>query len=106
MHNPEMLAAVTEVTRKLVDEGKLIEAGWTAFRMLTIPKDAPPAQLDEMRCAFFAGAQHLFGSINSIMSSDDEPTDQDVAGLEQINNELTRFIGEMKLRISRAKGRA
>jgi len=59
-------SVVDEVTKKLVDEGKIIEAGWVSLKIMSIPDDAPQVQLDEMRMAFFAGAQHLFGSMISI----------------------------------------
>lgn len=54
--------ATQRLTRRLMDDGKLIEAGWIGLRVLALPKDAPPAQLEELRTAFFAGAQHLWSS--------------------------------------------
>ena len=63
-----------KITRDLVDQGLLIEAGWVGLRMMSVPKDAPQIQVDEMRDSFFAGAQHLFGSIMSMMDPDAEPT--------------------------------
>jgi hypothetical protein len=58
---------IDELTKRLVDEGKIIEAGWISLRLTVIPKDAPEIQLNEMRTVFFAGAQHLFGSILSML---------------------------------------
>jgi len=103
----EQLDEITrQVTAKLVDEGKLIEAGWISFCHFVIPKDAPPIQIEEMRNAFFAGAQHLFGSINSIMDADEEPTERDLMRMSQINDELHRFIADFELRVLKPRGHA
>jgi hypothetical protein len=93
------LDAVTrEVTRRLIDEGKIIEAGWVSMRALMIAKDAPPLQLDEMRMAFFAGAQHLFTSIMSVMEAGEEPTENDLRRMSSIHAELDTFIEDFKKR--------
>jgi hypothetical protein len=78
--------------RELVDKGKLIEAGWVSLRLAAIPEDAGKVQLEEMRNAFFAGAQHLFASIMDVMDDDREPTEADLARMSQISAELDVFI--------------
>ena len=83
---------LTKLTKDLVDKGLLIEAGWQGLRIMAMPKDAPQIQIDEMRMAFFAGAQHLYSSIMSVMDEGTEPTDKDLQRMEQIHNELNRFI--------------
>jgi len=82
------------LTKELTDKGKLIEAGWVGMRIACDLHDAPPDQLHQMRMAFFAGAQHLFGSINTIMDDDREPTESDLRRMELIHNELQVFITE------------
>jgi hypothetical protein len=86
--HPDILA---ELSRKLTDEGKLIEAGWISLRIAAMPPNAPDIQLSEMRTAFFAGAQHLFGSIMSIMDEDREPTEDDLGRMDLIDAELHQF---------------
>lgn len=54
----------------------------------------PPVQLREMRQAFFAGSQHLFGSIMSFLNSGEEPTDANLARMSLIEMELQKFISE------------
>jgi hypothetical protein len=71
---------VDELTRRLIDDGRIIEAGWMSFRIMCLPDDAPEIQVAEMRNAFFAGAQHLFGSITSMLDADADPTEADLAG--------------------------
>lgn len=96
---------VEQVTRELVDRGKLIEAGWISLRLATIPADAPPVQLDEMQKAFFAGAQHTFSSIFALLDPGAEPTDADMKRLDQISAELRGFARELELRLN-TQGRA
>jgi hypothetical protein len=83
---------VAALSRQLTDEGKLIAAGWLSFRHLVVHPDAPLDQLHEMRIAFFAGAQHLFASINSIMDEDAEPTEADLGRMQSISDELDHFV--------------
>lgn len=92
--------------RELADNGKLIEAGWVGLRLAAIPLDAPAVQLDEMRSAFFAGAQHLFASIMTILEPDAEPTDADLRRMDLIHAELEAFIQSFELKHSTAKGTA
>jgi hypothetical protein len=48
--------------------------------------------------AFFGGAQHLFGSINTMLDDgpDTEPTEQDLRRMTLIAHELNTFIEEYK----------
>lgn len=91
-----------KLSRDLTDQGRLIEAGWISLRLMAID---PHAQLDEMRMAFFAGAQHLFASIMTILEPGAEPTEKDLQRLGLIQAELDKFISEFKQRIP-TKGRA
>jgi hypothetical protein len=87
------------LTRRLVDEGLLIEAGWVGLRIACQLEDAPKIQLDEMRNAFFAGAQHVFHSITGgLLDPGSEPTDADLRRMDQIDQELRRFITEFSAR--------
>lgn len=86
------------VSKKLVDRGCLIEAGWQSLRTLSLPADAPPMQLEEMRNAFFAGAHHVFGTMINMLDPDKEPTDNDLRRMSMIHSELTQFIAEYKKR--------
>lgn len=96
---------IDEASKKLTDEGKLIEVGFYGYRKFVLAHDAPKIQIDECRMAFFAGAQHLFGSIMSIMDQDREPTANDLRRMDMINTELAAFAKEIELRIE-TKGKA
>lgn len=87
-------AFLERLTRELIDQGKLIEAGWVGMRLACDLEDAPASQLREMRMAFFAGAQHLMGSIMSALDPDEDPTDADLRRMGLIHRELETFIAE------------
>lgn len=91
------------LARELTDKGKLIEAGWVGLRLAAIPDDAPKAQLEEMRKAFFAGAQHLFGSLMGILEEDAEPTESDLRRMDLIDTELRAFAEELEREIGRTR---
>lgn len=99
-------AHLDRLTRELTDSGKLIEAGWVGLRIACELIDAPADQLREMRMAFFAGAQHLFGSIMNILEPGEEPTDKDLQRMDLIHTELDAFIKDFELRHVPTKGTA
>lgn len=90
---------------QMADSGKLIEAGWISLRIACLI-DAPADQLREMRMAFFAGAQHLFGSIMTMLEPGQEPTDKDLARMDLIDRELKTFIRDFELKHLPTKGSA
>lgn len=85
----EQLAAAT---RKLTENGRIIEAGWIGLRAMAVPANAPAIQVEEMRNAFFAGAQHLFSSIMTMLDPGADPTEADLGRMDQIQQELDEFI--------------
>lgn len=91
-------ALLERVTKELIDQGKLLEAGWIGLRLRVIPDDASATQLDEMRMAYFAGAQHLFSSIMSMLDPDAEPTENDLGRMDLISAELNNFLEAFKRR--------
>jgi hypothetical protein len=89
--------SIEQLTKKLADEGKLIEAGWLGLRLSVLPPTASPVQIIEMRKAFFAGAQHVFASLMELMGDDGgEPTAEDLHRLDLICDELSAFFVELK----------
>lgn len=98
-------AYLERLSRQLVDDGKLIEAGWISLRIAAVPLDAPAVQLDEMRKAYMAGAQHLFASIMTILEPDEEPTDNDLRRMDLIAGELSAY-GDSLLADLPTEGRA
>lgn len=100
MTNPETAAVVEALTRKLIDEGRIIEAGWRSFDLMVLPPTAPQVQRDEMRKAFFAGAQHLFASLVTAMDDGPETPDE-MRRVELIDAELAGFAAELRREMAR-----
>lgn len=88
-------------TRKLLDDGKITAAGWFMFRHLLL-KDAPPIQVREMEKAFFAGAQHLWGSMMTGLADDEQAAEDQ---MEMVSAELHAFAERLKAEIE-CEGRA
>ena len=94
-----------QLTKRLADEGKLIEAGWVSMRLHAIPLNAPASQLHEMRLAFMAGAQHLFASMIGMLDPEPSETPDDMKRMDLINQELDAFLGELELWVAKEEGR-
>ena len=88
---------VRATVRAMVDQGRLIEAGWLSLMMMAFPH-APRNQQEQLRDVFFAGAQHTFASIVGMLSDDDEVTEQDTKRMDNVHAELNRFIDDFKKR--------
>src|SRR5580765_6325605 len=89
---------VEGLIKEASNQGRLIEVGWLGLRLLSLPENAPQIQVDEMRGAFFAGAQHLFSSIMTVLDPGSEPTQADLNRLTMIQSELDEFIKQYKLK--------
>lgn len=87
--------AVQEVTRKLTDEGRLIEAGWAGLAAVWLPADAPAQQVADPRKAFMAGAQHAWSSLITMLEPGDDPTTADLSRMAKIQIELDAFGAEL-----------
>jgi hypothetical protein len=77
-----------QLTRRLLDEGKIIAAGWAIFCKHVVPEDAGPIQRKDMEMAFLAGAEHLWSSIMVGLDPDHEPTPDDERRMELISAEI------------------
>ena len=94
------------LAQRLADDGKLVEAGWVALQAMAISPVASKVQRDEMRMAYFAGAQHLFSSIMSILDpGSDQPTERDLARMDLIDAELIAFATDLEQRFGGLDGR-
>jgi hypothetical protein len=91
------------LAKEYVDKGLIIEAGWQSLRIMAVPPDAPEIQIEEMRNAFFAGAQHLFASILSILDPGEEPSECDLKRMDLIHKELQKFLKDYEYKTSLRK---
>jgi hypothetical protein len=88
-------AYLERLTRRLADDGQLIEAGWIGLRLAAIPMDAPAIQLEEMHKAYMAGAQHLWASIMTMLDSGAEATESDMRKLSLVADELDAYAAKL-----------
>jgi hypothetical protein len=76
--DPKVRAWAEQLTKKLVDDGLIIESGWQAFIIICKMESFPDVQLREMRKVWFAGSLHLFTSILVSLESGKDPTEKDM----------------------------
>lgn len=98
--------AITDLARKLSDEGLLIESGWVILRDILERNDGSLPPEDLHRTIFFCGAQHLFGSIMAVLDPGAAVTENDMRRLDSMKDELEAFGAAMKLRWSLPEGHA
>lgn len=84
-----------DLTRKLVDDGKLVEAGWVGLRAMWLSSDTPELQVADFRKAFMAGAQHTRSSVMTMLEPGDDPTTADLGRMDKIQAELDAFGAEL-----------
>jgi pilus assembly protein TadC len=80
------------------DAGRVIEMGVAGFIKLVVPPTASPAQVRDMRIAFYAGADFLFSAIMGVLAPGAEPTAKDLERMNSIADELERFRKEVTTR--------
>lgn len=102
----EFHAKVDALTKKLSDAGMIVQAGWVSYRHYVMPANAPDIQIKETQQAFYAGCQHLFGSIMSALDDDKEPTEADMQRMTNIAKELEEFGSKFRDVAMPPKGRA
>jgi hypothetical protein len=82
---------------------KLIENAWQSYKAAVVPADAGADQIRDTRLAFFSGASILFASLTStdllegIGTDDIDPTDADLAVMDDIQAEVDQFGAELDL---------
>jgi biotin synthase-like enzyme len=87
---------VEEVARDLCARGQILLAGWIAYKHLVVGQHAPAPQLEIARMAFYAGAQHLFGTLLALLDPDAEPTERDLHMMQSVNSELEAYLATFK----------
>lgn len=91
-------ADINALTRKLIEDGRLIAAGFLALRLQIIPLDAPQAQVDDMEFAYLAGAQHVWASIFGALDADADATPGDLRRMQLMSRELDQVKEQLKAR--------
>lgn len=73
-----------------------IAAAWEQYRNLVMSQDASDTQLAETRLAFYAGAAACFGIVTSVEPGDDEPTDEELQLVTDLNDELNEHVASVQ----------
>jgi predicted component of type VI protein secretion system len=99
-----------KVMKAAGNRGTVLGTGFAAYAIVVLAGEAASdddiAKVNEHRIAYYAGAQHLFAALMTIMDADREPTEGDMARMSLINDELERFAEEMKLLVLPTGGNA
>jgi len=72
---PEQQKIHDVLIKRASDNGLILELGWLACLDTMEPK---AEYANDLRLAYYAGAQHLFASIMVFMDEDHEPTKRDM----------------------------
>lgn len=101
-------SAVDGVTRAAADGGSLIELGWAAHcAVFPISVQCQPMMMQQLKTAYYAGAQHLYASImGAALDPGRDETDGDLRRMAEIDAELNRWAAQMGETFKPAKGRA
>lgn len=94
---PEQIkqAQIIHMMQRLMDEGRLVESGWMAFRSGMGPAPSP-VQLRERRLAFWNGASFLFQALMHAMEPGPLETEPDLRRVARLDAELREFEAKIK----------
>ncbi len=73
---------------------------WDSFARAALPSGVSAIQRQELRRAFYAGAQGILHGVIASLTPESEPTDADLAIMANLETELSEFADLVK------KGRA
>lgn len=69
---------------------------WDTFARTALPLIASAIQKQEMRRAFYAGAQGILHGVVGVLASDHEPTAEDMTVMSDLERELSDFAEAVK----------
>jgi hypothetical protein len=72
-----------------------LAVAWDSYAKL-IPSDASAVQLQETRRAFYAGAVALFYTVATMLDEGQEPTEADLAKMDDLKAELDAWAQDVK----------
>ena len=75
----------------MTSKRKMIETAWNGYRKMCVPADASAIQVAETRQAFFGGASVIFTSILNSLTSGEEPKQEDLYLLSDVQEEINEF---------------
>lgn len=70
----------------------MLKEHWASFEREIIPREAGAVQREEMRRAFYAGAQACYTGILRMLEPGTEPTENDLLKMAALHAELQQFV--------------
>ena len=70
---------------------QLMAEQWDEFARKVLPVNCSPVQRQEMRRAFYAGAQAILFRVIAAFAPETEPTEADLQVMDDVNQELETF---------------
>jgi hypothetical protein len=74
----------------------LMAEQWDQFARAVLPPGTPPIQRQEMRRAFYAGAQGILFGVIAAFAPESDPTPEDLAVMSDLQRELSDFADMVK----------
>jgi hypothetical protein len=74
----------------------LMAEQWDQFARAVLPLNTPAVQRQEMRRAFYAGAQSILFRVIESFAPDSEPTEADLLLMDDLHRELSDFAEAVK----------
>lgn len=75
---------------------QLMAEQWDTFSRAVLPRDCSPIQRQEMRRAFYAGAQGILHGVMAAFAPEHEPTVADLKIMADLEIELSDFADLIK----------
>jgi len=79
------------LAQELIDQGRIMEAGWQSLKVLSISPQAPAVQIQEMRNVFYAGASWLLDQMLKMLEPGEDPSEADERRMKQLQQELDSY---------------
>jgi hypothetical protein len=75
---------------------KLVSEQWNEFARQVLPPACGMIQRQEMRRAFYAGAESILFRVIQAFAPENEPTDADLQIMQDVSDELKDFATDVK----------
>jgi hypothetical protein len=95
-----------DMTKKLIDQGQLLEAGWWACRLQLLQPGLNAPMLHDIHMVWMAACQHVFSSIFVSLDPGVEPTDVDMQRMTSLEREVEGYRKLLEMRVGKPAGSA
>lgn len=90
-------AIAADITRAIMAGDHPIEDGWSMVTLMQPIAGLSPEHLAIARVAFFLGAQHILGSLSTMLEEEEgEAVEQEIRMIDRVARELNEFVETYK----------